>query len=70
MAKTLQTVKVKISTAGDVAVETSGFKGKSCLKETEQILIGIGGKGARNTRSKPEMDLPPDIGDRVSVKGR
>ena len=60
-----QRLNVVIKDDGTVQVETlSGFKGQSCSKESEQLLVAIGGTKIEE-RKKPEFYDDGD--DPVSV---
>jgi len=56
---------VDISAAGNVNLETRGFKGASCAKATEQIEIVLGG-GQKKTK-KPEYFAPATTGQRTKL---
>lgn len=69
MAKQLRTIKVTITNDGDTKLDAQGYKGKSCLKATEELEIALGGQ-VKKREDKPEMNQPPDILDRTTVGGR
>jgi len=62
----MKQIVVDISLAGDVKVDLTGFKGKSCTKVTEQIQIALG--GAAKVDKKPEYDLPEIISESVQSR--
>lgn len=68
MSKNLVTVDIVISKDGTTSTEVSGVKGKGCTKVSEVVEVALGTVSKRT--AKPEMDLPPDIGDRTTIRGR
>jgi len=45
-------VEITISPSGEIKVEAKGFKGKSCLAATKELLEKLGGK--QEFKKKPE----------------
>jgi len=62
----MKTIKIEISPAGNVDMDLTGFKGKSCAKITEQIQLVLGGES--KVDKKPEYNLPETLG--VSTQNR
>ena len=62
----MKQITIDISLAGDVNMDLTGFKGKSCAKVTERVKIMLGGES--KVDKKPEFDLPDVVS--ASIRSR
>jgi hypothetical protein len=52
-----KSIKIKINTeTGEMVTEAFGFKGKTCMKETEKLIEGLGAKQTAQ-KLKPEWTI-------------
>lgn len=51
----MEKITITIQAGGKYAVETSGFKGKSCEQATDELLTKLGGE--KKTEHKPEYAM-------------
>jgi hypothetical protein len=40
----MKRISLKVTKNGEIFIETHGFKGKSCIEATNQLLQSLGGK--------------------------
>jgi len=57
---------IDISLTGEVTIEATGFKGKACEKETERILMTLGGEA--KVDKKPDYFMPEAVNNVVKSR--
>ncbi|MEI8289556.1 MAG: DUF2997 domain-containing protein [Verrucomicrobiota bacterium] len=62
----MKTIIVEINPAGEVAIETTGFKGNACEKATAALEAALGNTASR--KKKPEYFATGEVRQTVGGK--
>lgn len=63
-----RTITVSVEEDGNITIETSGFEGTDCLKETMDLEQALGTVSKRTQKS--EMYRATKIGDKARIGGK